>query len=170
MTSSYPLTDEIFALLAAPLEAHFGPGIEALVIFRRGAAPGGASCLDLSKLPNPRRRYVERAVVAAVDRFGVPAHLSGRHMLIEGVVQLAEVWPRRLPLTTHLYPGVAEVLSSTGVRVERAIRHAGKVVLRRYPERYQACIGRLEHVTNGELLARLLELVRADLAQGGVAG
>jgi len=86
---------------------------------RQAITPQGISQLKLNK-----RLYLEQVITEEITRIGIPAHYKGYRYLKEAIAMVIEDPSLLMAVTKRLYPQVAERFSTTGNKVERAIRHA----------------------------------------------
>ncbi len=78
-----------------------------------------------SMLSNQRRDVGRDEVITNYLRvLGVPAHITGYWYLKESIDYCVEHYGQIIGMTTIVYPYVAQKYGTTGVRVERNLRHA----------------------------------------------
>ena len=75
-------------------------------------------------IPQPPNTDMTLLVTEAMHQLGVPAHILGHRYLREAIVMAIQNTDVIHAVTKELYPTVAKRHSTTGSRVERAIRHA----------------------------------------------
>ena len=86
--------------------------------------------------------HIKIEVTKQLHDMGMPAHLQGFDYLREAVMRCVREPDMVRALTTRLYPGVAEMFSTTPSRAERAMRHAVEVAFDRGElERLHALFG-----------------------------
>ena len=78
-------------------------------------------------IPQPANTDITLLVTEAMHQLGVPAHILGHRYLREAIVMTIQNTDVIHAVTKELYPTVAKRHSTTGSRVERAIRHAIEV-------------------------------------------
>ncbi len=109
---------------------------------------------------------LEAEVSRTLHKLGVPAHIRGYLYLREAIMLVIDDIEMLGAVTKELYPRVAEKYDATSSRVERAIRHAVKVVWendnREELEKYFASTmaegdGR---PTNSQFIAEIAERIR----------
>lgn len=72
--------------------------------------------------------HIHKEITRHLRNVGMPANLKGYHFIRHAIwLQLRSEDPTCVPVTTFLYPMVAQELSSTATRVERCIRNAIEV-------------------------------------------
>lgn len=79
-----------------------------------------------------RKEMIERML----RRLGVPAHLKGYGYLVDAISMMYEDPTYQNAITKRLYPDIAQKNSTTRSRVERAIRHAIEVGMKRADTEY----------------------------------
>ena len=111
---------------------------------------------------------MERGITNLLIRLGAPAHLLGYHYIREALIITAKDAEAIRGITKNLYPAIAKKHKTTPSRVERAIRHAIKVVwLRGNPELmlkffgYPINEGRGKP-TNSEFIALIADSLRLE--------
>lgn len=99
---------------------------------------------------------------------GIPAHIKGYHFLREAVKLVYKDRSIINSITKQLYPGVAEIFSTSPSKVERAIRHAIEVAWSRGKiENVNGIFGYTiynshEKPTNGEFIALVADKLLMD--------
>ena len=79
-----------------------------------------------------RKEITERML----RRLGVPTHLSGYEYLIQAISMVYENPQYIRGVTKVVYPEIAKIYNSTPSKVERAIRHAIEVSMKRADSEY----------------------------------
>ena len=135
---------------------------DALLVF---ALPP-ASDLQPAQPPSAVRASCARVVSLC----GVSPHMRGSAYLEDALVLMAAALPVRTAQMS-VYAQVAQQHNTTANAVERAMRNALEYAARYRSQRFWAVfdgVGRDgDRPSNGAALWRLLELARADAAQGG---
>ena len=134
-----------------------------------------AAVAELAVLMQKPRGCAEGADAVARDlliELGVPEHILGSRYLILAICEVVEDQNKIKAITSYLYPTIAEIYSTTGSRVERAIRHGIElawdrgnlgVLQRHFGYSVSAAKGR---PTNSEFIARAASIVRARIGGG----
>ena len=108
-----------------------------------------------------------------MHQLGVPAHILGHRYLREAIVMAIQNTDVIHAVTKELYPTVAKRHSTTGSRVERAIRHAiesawGRGDLNAVQEYFGATIsGSRGKPTNSEFISMVADHLRLKIHQAG---
>ena len=79
-----------------------------------------------------RKEMIERML----RRLGVPAHIKGYDYLVDAICFMYEDETYKCAITKRLYPDIAKKNQTTPSRVERAIRHAIDVGIKRADAEY----------------------------------
>ena len=117
-----------------------------------------------------RIRELEKQTTELLLKLGIPAHVKGYVFLKEGVMMAVKRPGVMDSVTKSLYPAIACRHSTTGGRVERAIRNAIELAwvrgdldtIHRY---FEMSEGRAERPSNSEFIARMSDTVRLDLPE-----
>lgn len=111
----------------------------------------------------------QKAVYENLKRLGVPTNLKGYQALVHAVTIVGENPPPR-SMTKEVYPRVAEIVGSTGSRVERSIRHAvERVFSETDPDVLMeyfgnTASGRKGKLTNSEFIYGIVEYIKQTAA------
>lgn len=81
-----------------------------------------AAAATASETDSTPREIDERMVKKLLKEMGVPLNIKGYRYLSDAIVTLSK--EKGMKISLGLYPKVAREFSTTGSRVERAIRHA----------------------------------------------
>jgi two-component system response regulator (stage 0 sporulation protein A) len=93
---------------------------------------------------------------------GIPAHLRGYEYLKSALNYLQENPDAIYEITTKLYPAVAKIHKTTPSKVERGIRNAIEQS-KSSKATWLQVMGRAGHMSNGEFIATLREVVKMRL-------
>lgn len=111
----------------------------------------------------------EKIVANELVRLGIPRNILGYEYLKYAISVCIEDYRQIRNLTKGLYPSIALKYDSTGSRVERAIRHAIKVSLKRADvvaiDEFFGCSTSKDgrNPTNGEFIAAISDHIRLNL-------
>ncbi len=111
---------------------------------------------------------LEEHVTATLHELGVPANIMGYQYLRDAIIMAIENREAVNAVTKILYPTVAKMHSTTGSRVERAIRHAVEKVWiggnRYYLRRFfgDQALSSKKQPSNSEFIAQIADLLRYD--------
>lgn len=111
---------------------------------------------------NERRLKFE--VIKIFHKMGIPAHLKGYRYLLSAVEKIFYNQQYLDNMTKILYPSIARENHTTATRVERAIRHAIEVAVKRNKKTIVGMFGESMFVlktkpTNAECMAVIVELL-----------
>lgn len=159
---------QILAEASALGAQHFMPKpFDISVLLQRICQPAPQST------PQPANTDVTLLVTEAMHQLGVPAHILGHRYLREAIVMAIQNTDVIHAVTKELYPTVAKRHSTTGSRVERAIRHAiesawGRGDLNAVQEYFGATIsGSRGKPTNSEFISMVADHLRLKIHQAG---
>ena len=79
-----------------------------------------------------RKEMIERML----RRLGVPVHIKGYDYLVDAISLMCDDDTYKSAITKRLYPDIAKKNKTTQSRVERAIRHAIEVGMKRADNEY----------------------------------
>ena len=79
-----------------------------------------------------RKEMIERMM----RRLGVPVHIKGYDYLVDAISLMCDDDTYKSAITKRLYPDIAKKNKTTSSRVERAIRHAIEVGMKRADNEY----------------------------------
>lgn len=130
----------------------------------------------VTEVPAPvsKDSNVEDIVNDILKEIGTPPHLIGYKYLLRAVELVCNDESYLQMITKNLYPGIAREYSSTGSRVERAIRHAVETTFDRgdmdaivsvFGNTFSVNRGKL---TNSETIAGLANEVARRLRKEGI--
>ena len=109
--------------LAKPMEFSY---VLARIVDVAGTATDDSDRAALRSMLSKDRRDVTRdeIIFNYLRVLGVPAHVTGYWYLKESIDYWVEHYGQLIGLTTEVYPHVAKKFNTTGLRVERNLRHA----------------------------------------------
>ena len=154
---------QVLAEASALGAQHFMPKpFDISVLLQRICQPAPQS------IPQPAKTDITLLVTEAMHQLGVPAHILGHRYLREAIVMAIQNTDVIHAVTKELYPTVAKRHSTTGSRVERAIRHAievawgrGKIEVIEDMFGYTVSAGKGKP-TNAELIALIADKLRSE--------
>ena len=113
------------------------------------------------EFPKEKKHIVTELMI----RLGVPAHLKGYGYIRTAILLILEDEMRVTSVTKLLYPDIARIHSTTGEKVERAIRTAIGVVWSRDFEHFNEFFNKTwkRRPTNSEFLREFKEIVKKHL-------
>lgn len=109
---------------------------------------------------------LQQQAAALLHEVGVPPHLSGYRYLLDAICMTVDKAGLTGGMTKVLYPTIAQKHNSTGVRVERSVRHAVEVAFSRCKvETLEKLFGYTVSAvkgkpTNGEFIAMMADRIR----------
>lgn len=118
-------------------------------------------CIEAAVASSGKERDVSRVLCW----LGLSPHVKGFRYLIDAIGLAIDDPSIRGRVTTELYPRIASQNDTTPSRVERAIRHAVKLVCRKgeahnVESLFGHCVSSGRRPTNSEFIARLSESIR----------
>lgn len=127
---------------------------------------GAEQTKNMTEMPVPDGRDLEKDVTDMIHEIGVPAHIKGYQYLREAIMMSVEDVEMLGSITKILYPTIAKKYQTTPSRVERAIRHAIEVAWSRgRMETLDALFGYTINTgkgkpTNSEFIALIADKIR----------
>ena len=117
---------------------------------------------------SPTKEQLYERITELLNEFGVPARIDGFQYLRDSIMLYYFGDPNSIKMTTDIYHQIAEKFSTTGSRVERALRHAIEVSFDRgNVELLHSCFGYGTSAirgkpTNGEFIAAIADKLHIE--------
>ena len=104
------------------------------------------------------------SVTNIIHKLGIPANILGYEYVRSAVLLCIDDASFRYNITTKLYPAVADMYESTPARVERSIRHAITISLKRGDKQllkkyFNYSTNNKFRITNSEFIATIADLI-----------
>jgi len=118
---------------------------------------------------------VEVEVTNLIHKVGIPANINGHQYLREAILRVIEDRGLITGVTKELYPEIAKKYKTTGVKVERSIRHAIEICwLRGRIDVLESTFGysinpERGKPTNSEFIAMVADKIRMELKLASIA-
>ncbi len=108
---------------------------------------------------------MKKEITKVLRSLAVPPHILGYEYLRTAIELCIEDSTLIHKVTKELYPQVAKLYQTTSSRVERAIRHAIEISQQnaRIDEMNKYFISSLNHVTNSEYIAAIVDAFKLDM-------
>ena len=126
-------------------------------------------CDNIDDMKKNKIMDVELEVTNLIHKVGIPANINGHQYLREAILMVIEDRGLISGVTKELYPEIAKKYKTTGVKVERSIRHAIEVCwLRGRVDVLESSFGynispERGKPTNSEFIAMVADKIRMDL-------